>query len=90
MGWASKFGLIGLAESLAWELTNYNVRVMTIYQGKVATSMQEHADPHFCRSQKHNMLTPSKVANKIVNIIFDQNSNKCQSGEPVGIGYGFC
>jgi len=27
---ASKFGMMGLSESLAWEVANYNIRVMTI------------------------------------------------------------
>ena len=28
---ASNFGMMGLTESLAWEVANYNMRVMTIY-----------------------------------------------------------
>ena len=33
---ASKFGLLGLAESLALEVDGYNIRVMTIFLGQVA------------------------------------------------------
>lgn len=36
---ASKFGLAGLAESLAIEVDMYNIRVMTIFLGQVATKM---------------------------------------------------
>jgi NAD(P)-dependent dehydrogenase (short-subunit alcohol dehydrogenase family) len=36
--------MIGLAESLAWEDANYNIRVMTICPGEVATKMQEDVD----------------------------------------------
>jgi NAD(P)-dependent dehydrogenase (short-subunit alcohol dehydrogenase family) len=35
---ASKFGLVGLAESLALEVASYNIRVMTIFLGQVANS----------------------------------------------------
>ena len=57
-----------------------------VCQEAVATRMQEHADPLLYRSQKHKMITPSKVADKIVDTTFDENSNKYQSGESVDIG----
>ena len=41
---ASKFGMIGLTESLAWEVGNYNVKVMAICPGEVDTKMQEDFD----------------------------------------------
>ena len=34
---ASKFGLTGLAESLALEVATYNIRVLTVFLGQVAT-----------------------------------------------------
>lgn len=37
---ASKFGMMGLTESLAWELANYIIRVMTVSPREVATKMQ--------------------------------------------------
>ena len=55
---ASKFGLIGLTESLAWEVGNYDIRVMTICPGEVATSMQKDADPSYYESNKYKMLKP--------------------------------
>ena len=67
---ASKFGMVGLAESLAWEVANYNIRVMTICPGEVATRMQEDVDPHYYESNKHKMLKPRTVAEKIADMIF--------------------
>ena len=32
---------MGLTESVAWEVGNYSIRVMTIFPGEVATKMQE-------------------------------------------------
>jgi 3-oxoacyl-[acyl-carrier protein] reductase len=41
---ASKFGMMGLTESLGWEVANSNIRVMTICPGEVARrSSDEHA-----------------------------------------------
>jgi NAD(P)-dependent dehydrogenase (short-subunit alcohol dehydrogenase family) len=44
---ASKFGMIGLTESLAWEVPNYNIRVMGICPGEVDTNMQQSVDPDY-------------------------------------------
>jgi len=53
--------------------------------------MQEHTDPLYYGPQKHRMLTSSNVANKIVDMTFDQNSNKkSQTEESVEIGYVCC
>ncbi len=68
---ASKFGMMGLAESLAWEVANYNIRVMSICPGEVATRMQEDVDPHYYELNKHKMLHPRTVAEKITDMVFD-------------------
>jgi 3-oxoacyl-[acyl-carrier protein] reductase len=69
----SKFGIIGLTESLAREVANYNIRVMTICPGKVATKMQEHVDAPYYELNKHKMLHPRTVAEKIADMIFNEN-----------------
>lgn len=70
---ASKFGLMGFTESLAWEVGNYNIRVMTICPGEVATKMQEDVDSIYYQSNKDNMIQPKTVAKKIVEMVFDDN-----------------
>ena len=70
---ASKFGLMGFTESLAWEVGNYNIRVMTICPGEVATKMQEDADSLYYQSNKDNLIQPKTVAKKIVVMVFDDN-----------------
>lgn len=70
---ASKFGMIGLTESLAREVANYNIRVMTICPGEVATKMQEDVDARYYELNKHKMLHPRTVAEKIADMIFNDN-----------------
>ena len=80
---ASKFGMIGLTESLAREVANYNIRVMTICPGEVATKMQEDVDARYYELNKHKMLHPSTVAEKIADMIF--NDNKYRNGIAVDL-----
>jgi NAD(P)-dependent dehydrogenase (short-subunit alcohol dehydrogenase family) len=80
---ASKFGIIGLTESLAWEVANYNIRVMTICPGEVATRMQEDVDPHYYESNKHKMLKPRTVAEKITDMAF--NDKEYRNGVTVDL-----
>ena len=80
---ASKFGMIGLTESLAREVANYNIRVMTICPGEVATKMQEDVDARYYELNKHKMLHPSTVAEKIADMIF--NDNKYRNGFAVDL-----
>jgi 3-oxoacyl-[acyl-carrier protein] reductase len=68
---ASKFGLVGLAESLALEIESYNIRVLTIFLGQVATKMWEDYDYNYYEKNQNKMLSPQKVAAKIVEMIFD-------------------
>ena len=73
---ASKFGLLGLAESLALEVGQYNIRVITIFLGQVATKMWQDFDQIYYEKNKKRMLTPHNVAEKITEMIFDAENYK--------------
>ncbi len=73
--------MMGLTESLAWEVAGHNVRVMAICPGEVATRMQE-SDPEYYRENKDRMLQPEEVAEKIVEMIFN---DKYRNGQSVDI-----
>jgi 3-oxoacyl-[acyl-carrier protein] reductase len=74
---ASKFGLLGLAESLALEVGTYgNIRVMTVFLGQVATKMWQEFDYSYYEKNKSKMLNPYDVAEKIVEMIFDSKTYK--------------
>jgi len=75
---ASKFGMMGLTESLAWEVAGHRVKVMAICPGEVATSMQE-TDPEYYKENRERMLKPEQVAAKIVDMIFDSRYKNGQS-----------
>ena len=55
---ASKFGIMGLTESVAWEVANHNVRVMTICPGEVDKKMQEDADSRYYKLKKIKCSNP--------------------------------
>ncbi|MEW6605817.1 MAG: SDR family oxidoreductase [Thermoproteota archaeon] len=78
---ASKFGMMGLTESLAWEVAGHHIRVMVICPGEVATRMQE-SDLEYYRENMDRMLKPEEVAAKIVDMIF---SSKYRNGQSVDI-----
>ena len=73
---SSKFGLAGLAESLALEVESYNIRVLTIFLGQVATRMWQDYDYNHYEKNKSKMLSPQKVAAKIVEMIRDVKKYK--------------
>ena len=73
---ASKFGLAGLAESLAIEVDMYNIRVITIFLGQVATKMWQYYDYNYFEKNKNKMLSPKKVAAKILEMILDVKKYK--------------
>ena len=75
---ASKFGLLGLAESLALEVNAYNnnIRVLTIFLGEVATKMWQEYDFSYYQKNKSKMLQPKDVAEKIAEMIFDTKTYK--------------
>lgn len=82
---ASKFGLVGLAESLALEVAAHNIRVLTIFLGQVATKMWQDYDYNYYKKTKNKMLSPQKVAAKIVEMIFDTKNYK--NGDSVELYY---
>jgi NAD(P)-dependent dehydrogenase (short-subunit alcohol dehydrogenase family) len=78
---ASKFGLVGLAESAALEVNSYNIRILTIFLGQVATKMWQDLDYNHYERNKNRMHTPNEVAIKIVEMIFDDK--RCKNGQEV-------
>jgi 3-oxoacyl-[acyl-carrier protein] reductase len=82
---ASKFGIIGLTESLAWEVASHShMKVMTLCPGEVDTKMQKHVDSDYYRQNENRMLKPQEVAQKIVDMIFD--NARYHNGQSVDIG----
>jgi 3-oxoacyl-[acyl-carrier protein] reductase len=81
---ASKFGMIGLTESLACEVVNYNIKVMAICPGEVNTKMQEDSDIAYYKKYKDKMLRPNQVAERIIDMIL--NDKKYNNGQSVEIG----
>ena len=80
---ASKFGMMGLTESIGWEVANSNIRAMTICPGEVATSMQEDVDTLYFELNKHKMLHPEAVARKIVEMVVEDK--KYRNGDSVDL-----
>lgn len=78
---ASKFGLRGLAESVSLEVDRYNIRLMTIFLGQVATRMWEDFDYGYYEENKRKMLNAQDVGEKIVEMIFD--TEKYKNGESI-------
>ena len=80
---ASKFGMMGLTESMAWEVANYNMRIMAICPGEVDTKMQESTDQEYYKLNKDKWLEPREVADKIAEMIFNEDYHK--NGESIDI-----
>jgi 3-oxoacyl-[acyl-carrier protein] reductase len=74
---ASKFGLVGLAESLVLEVSEYrNIRALTIFLGEVDTKMWQEYDFGYYQRNKNRMLQPKDVAVKIAEMVFDAKTYK--------------
>lgn len=66
----SKFGVIGLTESLASEVLPYGINVVAICPGAVATQMQKEfiSDEEYER-RKTKMIQPDDVAKKVLDAV---------------------
>jgi 3-oxoacyl-[acyl-carrier protein] reductase len=74
---ASKFGLVGLPESLVLEVSEHqNIQVLTIFLGEVATKMWQEYDFRYYQKNKSKMLQPKDVAEKIAEMISDTKTYK--------------
>lgn len=81
---ASKFGMQGLTESIAWDVADEGaIRVMSICPGEVATKMQEYCDPKYYLENKNAMLQPEQVASKILEMITDEK--RYRNGQSVDL-----
>ncbi|HEX7141618.1 MAG TPA: SDR family oxidoreductase [Nitrososphaeraceae archaeon] len=70
---ASKFGIIGLTESVAKEVADKYVKVMSICPGGVDTKMIEDMVDNGYNLSNRNLMKPEEVAKKIYDMIFNQN-----------------
>ncbi|MGE5634630.1 MAG: SDR family oxidoreductase [Deltaproteobacteria bacterium] len=71
---ASKFGIIGLTESVAKEVNDFNIRVMAICPGGVDTKMMEDIINQGFDKSSMKLMKPEEVAKKIHDMIFNQKS----------------
>ena len=69
---ASKFGIIGLTESIAKEVAGNNVKVMAICPGGVDTDMIKDIANEGYNLSSRNLMKPQKVAKKIYDMISNQ------------------
>ena len=71
---ASKFGMIGLTESLAKEIIDNNIKVMAICPGGVDTDMiKDMVNDGFNKSNT-NFMKPEEVAKKIYDMIVNKKN----------------
>ncbi len=69
---ASKFGVIGLTESIAKEVADNNVKVMAICPGGVDTDMIKDVVKEGYNLSNRNLMKPQQVAKKIYDMISNQ------------------
>ena len=60
----------------ALEVNSYNIRILTIFLGQVATKMWQDIDYNHYERNKNRMYKPREVATKIVEMIFDAKRYK--------------
>jgi 3-oxoacyl-[acyl-carrier protein] reductase len=72
---SSKFGVIGLTDSIAKEVVDdNNVKVMAICPGGVDTDMIKDIVNEGYNLSNRNLMKPQQVAKKIYDMIFNQNA----------------
>ena len=79
---SSKFGVVGFAESLAQEVSQNNIQVVTVCPGAVATDMQKQfmSESEF-NLRKDSMIQPREVSQKVLDAI----NGKFQTGSSVSV-----
>ena len=71
---ASKFGMIGLTESVAKEIIDYDIKIMAICPGGVDTDMiKDMVNDGFNKSNT-NFMKPEEVAKKIYDMIVNKKN----------------
>ncbi len=80
---ASKFGIMGLSESLAREISDYNIKIMIMCPAEINTPMIKKANysGYTPRSKIEEMYKPEDVAQKILDII--SKSEEYKNGQCV-------
>ncbi|WP_176717326.1 SDR family NAD(P)-dependent oxidoreductase [Vulcanibacillus modesticaldus] len=75
---ATKFAMIGFANSLRHELVDTKIFVSSVNPGPIDTPFFDIADPSgsYVKNIKWLMLTPEQVANEVLDVIISKKSDK--------------